>query len=86
MFPSSLHNPSKKKQLQLGHFVFLVFLNMAASDFNTLRAALSSLPEHLSEIRSHDVVRTPLQLLLGDLLGEGEAGQLALHPWLFHQQ
>jgi hypothetical protein len=59
---------------------------MAASDFNTLRAALSSLPEHLSEISSHDIVRAPLQLLLGGLLGEGEAGQLALHPWLFHQQ
>jgi hypothetical protein len=59
---------------------------MAASDLNVLRAPLLSPPKRLGEVCRHDIVRTPLQLLLGGLLGEGEDGQLTLHPCPFCQQ
>jgi hypothetical protein len=34
--------------LQLGHFLFLVFINMAASDLNELLAGLLLLPEYIT--------------------------------------
>jgi hypothetical protein len=72
----------KKKQLELRHFVFLAFDNMAASDLNTLQATLSLPPERLGESRRRAISRTPLPALLGGLLSENEAGQLVLRPRL----
>jgi hypothetical protein len=51
---------------------------MATSNDNVLLAALLSLPERVGEVAA-GAFFDPLQLLLGGLLGKGEAGQLALH-------
>ncbi len=56
------------------HFVFLVFLNMVSGDLHALLAVLVSPPERLGQVRHHEISHTPLQLLLGGLLCEGEAG------------
>ncbi len=42
--------------------------------------------ERLAEVRRFEISHIPLQLLLKGLLGEGEAGYLALHPQLTHKQ
>ncbi len=74
------------------HFVFLAFVNMAASNFHALQTAPLLLPERLGEVRrcaiSHTgevrrcaISRTPIPSLLGGLLSENEAGQLSLRPW-----
>jgi hypothetical protein len=47
-----------KKQFKLGNFVFLVFLNIAASNLNALLAALLSMPECLGKV-CHIIFRTP---------------------------
>jgi hypothetical protein len=51
---------------------------MVAGDLHALQAALSLPPERLGEVRRHAVSRTPIPALLGGLLSENEAGQLAL--------
>jgi hypothetical protein len=53
----------KEKQLQLRHFVFLAFVNMAASDLHTLQAVLSLPPERLGEVRRRAISRPPSQFL-----------------------
>ncbi len=69
-----------KKQLYLPHFVFLAFVNMAASDLHALQAALLFPPERLGEVRRRAISRTPISVLIGGLLSENEGGQLALRP------
>ncbi len=53
---------------------------MAARDLHALLATLLSLLEHLRKVCHYEISPNPLQLLLGDLLGEGEASQLTLPP------
>ncbi len=62
------------------HFVFLAFVNMAASDLYALQAALSLPLERLGEVRRRAISRTPISVLIGGLLGENEGGQLSLRP------
>jgi hypothetical protein len=64
----------------LRHFVFLAFVNMAASNLHALQAALSLPPERLGEVRRCAISRTPITVLIGGLLSENEAGQLSLFP------
>ncbi len=70
----------KKNQLQLRHFVFLAFVNMAAIDLHALQAALLLPREGLVEVRRRAISPTPISVLIGGLLSENEAGQLVLHP------
>ncbi len=60
--------------------MFLAFVNMAANNLHTLQAALLLLSERLGEVRCRAISRTPIPALLGGLLSENEAGQLALRP------
>ncbi len=71
----------KKKQLEMRHFVFLAFVNMAATDLHALQAALLLPPEGLVEVRRRAISRTPISVLIGGILSENEAGQLVPHPW-----
>jgi hypothetical protein len=64
--------------------MLLVFLT-SVPDCVTLLAVLISLPEHLDDVHRRSISLNPLRLLLESLLGEGEAGQLALHLWPTHQ-
>ncbi len=48
-------------------------------------AALVLRLECLGKVRHHAISHTTLQLLLGGLMGEDEASQLALCPWPTHQ-
>jgi hypothetical protein len=64
----------------LQHFVFLAFVNMAASNLHALQAALLLLPERLSKVCRRAISRTPISVLIGGLLSENEGGQLSLHP------
>ncbi len=59
---------------------------MATNDLHTLLPAFVSLPEHLGNLCTMQFLAPPVQLLLGGLLGEGEASQLLLHPSPTHQQ
>jgi hypothetical protein len=70
----------KKKQLQLRHFVFLAFVNMAASDLHALQAALSLPLERLGEVHRRAISCTPIPSLLGGLLSKNEVSQLSLRP------
>ncbi len=60
------------------HFVFLAFINMAASDLQALQAVLFLPPERLGEVRRRSISCTPIPSLLGGLLSKNEDGQLAL--------
>ncbi len=71
---------SQKKQLQLGHFVFLAFLSMATGDVHALQAALLLPPECHGEVCHHAISRSNIPALLGGLLSKNEVGQLTLHP------
>jgi hypothetical protein len=62
----------------LQHFLFLAFVNMAASDLHALQAALSLPPEGLGEVRRRAISHTPISVLIGGLLSENEGGQLSL--------
>jgi hypothetical protein len=62
----------------LQHFVFLAFVNMAASNLHALQAALLLPPERLGEVRCRAISRTPISVLIGGLLNENEVSQLAL--------
>ncbi len=53
---------------------------MAASDLHALQAALSFPPERLGEVRCRAISRTPISVLIGDLLSQNEGGQLSLRP------
>ncbi len=64
----------------MGPFVFLTFVNMAFSDLHALQAALLLPLERLGEVRRCAISRTPISVLIGGLLSENEAGQLALRP------
>jgi hypothetical protein len=79
MFPSNSDNPKKNVAI-FRPFVFLIFLNMAGRDLHALIAALISPPERLGKVCCTESFYTPLPLLLGGLLGEGDASQLTLHP------
>ncbi len=81
VFPDDFRKISiKRKQLYLRHFVFLAFVNIAASDLHALQAALFLLPERLGEVRRRAISRTPISVLIGRLLSENEGGQLSLRP------
>jgi hypothetical protein len=71
----------KEKQLYLRYFVFLAFVNMAASNLHALQAALSLLPERLGEVCRCAISQNPISVLIGGLLSKNEAGQLYLCPW-----
>jgi hypothetical protein len=75
-----------KNQLKLGHFVFLAFLKITAGDLHALLAVLVLPLVRLGEVHRRAISHTPLQLLLGGILGEGEADPLTLHPQPTHQQ
>ncbi len=55
---------------------------MASSNLHSLQAALLLLPERLGKVRRPAISRTPISVLIGGLLSENEAGQLALRPRL----
>jgi hypothetical protein len=59
VFTSNPDDPNKKKPLQLGQFLFLVFIYMTASYLNILLAALLPLPDRLGEVRRRVIFRTP---------------------------
>ncbi len=59
---------------------------MATGDLHALLTAIKSPLKHLGEVRHCEIYHTLLQLRLGGPLGEGEAGQLLLHPSTTHQQ
>ncbi len=63
------------------HFVFLAFVNMAASDLHALQAVLLLPLERLGEVRRCAISLTPISVLIGGLLSENEGGHLALRPW-----
>jgi hypothetical protein len=64
----------------LRHFIFLAFVNMAASYLHALQAALSLPLERLDKVRRHAISHTPIPSLLGGFLSENEVGQLSLCP------
>jgi hypothetical protein len=72
----------KKKQIELGLFVFLAFVSMVSRDLHALQAALLLSPERLGEVRRRAISHTPISVLIGGLLSKNEAGQLALCPRL----
>jgi hypothetical protein len=76
----------KKKNGNSKDNLDFIFPDMTADNQDTLLSVLMSSQHGLSEVRRHAISHTHLPLLLGGLLGEGEAGQLALQPWLTHQQ
>jgi hypothetical protein len=51
---------------------------MAASDLHALQTVLSLPLERLGEVGRRAISRTPISFLIGGLLSENEAGQLAL--------
>jgi hypothetical protein len=53
-------------------YIFLSFVNIAASDLHALQAALLLPPEHTSEVRRLAISRTPIPALLGGLLSEND--------------
>ncbi len=59
---------------------------MVASDLYALLAVLLILLESLGKVSLCAIFYTPLQLLLGGLLGDAEACQLALHTRQTHCQ
>jgi hypothetical protein len=78
--PDNFRKIAIKKQLELRHFLFLAFVNMAASDLHALQAALLLPLERLGEVRHQAISRTPISFLIGGLLSKNEASQLALRP------
>ncbi len=69
------------------HYVFLVFfLNIATGDLYALLAALVSPHECLYQSAVERFLTSPIPLLLGGLLGEGEDHHLPLHPQVIRQQ
>jgi hypothetical protein len=58
--------------------LLLGFFDESTADCNTLFAVLMSPPECLGKVCSCAISRIPLPILLGGLLGKGEAGQSAL--------
>ncbi len=62
------------------YFVSLAFVNMAASNLHALQAVLLLPPERLGKVRRRANSRIPISVLIGGLLSENEAGQLALRP------
>ncbi len=64
----------------------ICFLDMSPASRHTLLTVLVSLVDRLGEVRRCAISGILLLCLLGGLLGEGEAGQLALHLQLSHQQ
>jgi hypothetical protein len=59
VFTSNPDDPNKKKPLQLGQFLFLAFIYMAARDLNILLAALLPLPDRLGKVRRRAIFHTP---------------------------
>jgi hypothetical protein len=55
---------------------------MAASYLHALQAELLLPPERFGEVRRRAISHTPISVLIGGLLSENEAGQLALRPRL----
>jgi hypothetical protein len=55
---------------------------MASSDLHALQAALLLLLERLDKVLRCTISCTPILVLIGGLLSENEAGQLALRPRL----
>jgi hypothetical protein len=68
------------------NFTSKFFFAGLAGDRDTLFAVLVLPPEHLGEVCRRTISRTPLLILLGGLLSEGETRQLSLHLRLTHQQ
>jgi hypothetical protein len=68
-----------KIQLKMGQFVFVGFLNVSAACHGPLLMVLKPIVECLSEVRRSDTPHSLLLLLLEQLHGEGETGQLPLH-------
>jgi hypothetical protein len=56
-------NRNIKKQIELLHFLFLAFVNMASSDLHSRQAALLLPPERLGEVRRCAISRPPSQFL-----------------------
>jgi hypothetical protein len=54
----------KKKQIELQHFLFLAFVNMASSYLHALQAVLLLPLEHLGEVSRHAISRTPISVLI----------------------
>ncbi len=54
----------KKNQIELRHFLFLAFVNMASSDLHALQAALLLPPERLGKVRRHAISRTAISVLI----------------------
>jgi hypothetical protein len=75
----------KKTVIAMTNFTLSFFYQFAA-DRDTLFAALVLPPECLGEVRRRAISRTPLLILLGGLLSEGESGQLSLRLRRTHQQ
>jgi hypothetical protein len=66
--------------------VFLVFHSMAAGDVHVLQAVLLLPKEHLGKVSHRAISYISIPALLGDLLSENEAGQLAIHSRPTHKQ
>ncbi len=75
-----------KRTVKVGHFVFLAFLNITAGDLHAVLAVLVLPLVSLGEVHCRAISHTPLQLLLGGILGEGEADPLTLRPQPTHHQ
>ncbi len=69
----------QKNVLATRNFTSMFFLTCSLPIAGALSAALVSLPEHLGEVCRCAISRTPIPILQGGLLDEGESGQLALH-------
>jgi hypothetical protein len=67
-------------------FTSMFFLDDSTADRGALFAALISPPERLGEVRRCAISRTPLPILQGGLLGDGEHRQLSLRLQPTHQQ
>jgi hypothetical protein len=70
----------KIKQLKIEPRSFLAFFSVGPRDVDLFFTALSLPPERLGDVRRYAI------FLLGGLLIEAEASQLAFRPWLTHQQ
>jgi hypothetical protein len=74
VFTSNLDDPNlKKKTLWLGRFLFLAFINMAASNLTILLAALLPLTDRLDEVRRRAIFCTPSSSFL-------EASRVRMRP------
>jgi hypothetical protein len=60
--------PQLKKELKLGHLVFLASLNMAANNLHALQVVLLLAHECLSEVRCSEISCTTTPALLGGIL------------------